>query len=386
MTVQLLSVDDYRRAVTLRDLSDPAQGAHALQSILHLAIDALRHHWQCEVVLHRANPVIPIEDNYDRLRYTARAAARDARYTRYVSTRLLLRTHTSAMIPGLLASRAGDLPDDVLLACPGLVYRRDVIDRLHTGEPHQLDLWRIRRGPELGPAHLEEMAATLVTALLPGARYRVTPVQHPYTLGGRQVDAQVPGGDWVEVAECGLAHPEVLAAAGLDTRTTSGLALGMGLDRMLMLRKNIDDIRLLRSRDPRVAAQMLDLAPYRPVSDKPAVRRDLSVAVAEHLTEEEIGDQVRSALAGEPDRLSAIEAIDVVGETPRSALPVAAIERMGLREGQKNVLLRLVLRHLERTLTREEANRIRDDVYRALHRGERHELIGGDADGIDQRG
>jgi phenylalanyl-tRNA synthetase alpha chain len=74
-------------------------------------------------------------------------------------------------------------------------------------------------------------------------------------------------GHWVEVWECGLADPGVLAAAGLAGH--SGLALGMGLDRMLMLIKGIPDIRLLRSADPRIAHQMRDLARYQPVSSMP---------------------------------------------------------------------------------------------------------------------
>jgi hypothetical protein len=71
----------------------------------------------------------------------------------------------------------------------------------------------------------------------------------------------------VEVWECGLAHPRVLAAAGLPGR--GGLAAGMGLDRLLMLVKHIPDIRLLRSGDPRITCQMLDLARYQYVSSMP---------------------------------------------------------------------------------------------------------------------
>jgi phenylalanyl-tRNA synthetase alpha chain len=62
--------------------------------------------------------------------------------------------------------------------------------------------------------------------------------------------------------------------------------MGIGLDRMLMLRKGIDDIRALRSLDPRIATQMLDLRPYRTVSHQPPIRRDLSIA-AHTLTSDE---------------------------------------------------------------------------------------------------
>jgi phenylalanyl-tRNA synthetase alpha chain len=69
--------------------------------------------------------------------------------------------------------------------------------------------------------------------------------------------------------------------------------MGLGLDRLVMLVKGIDDIRLLRSTDPRVADQMGDLTPYRPVSSMPATTRDLSLAVAERLDAELLGDRVR---------------------------------------------------------------------------------------------
>jgi phenylalanyl-tRNA synthetase alpha chain len=80
-----------------------------------------------------------------------------------------------------------------------------------------------------------------------------------------QIDVETPAG-WLELAECGLVRAGILRNSGLDPRRWSGLALGMGLDRALMLRKGVDDIRLLRSDDPRIAAQMLDLEPWRPVS------------------------------------------------------------------------------------------------------------------------
>jgi phenylalanyl-tRNA synthetase alpha chain len=210
------------------------------------------------------------------------------------------------------------------------------------------------------------MISLVVAAVMPGAEHRAIPAEHPYTEDGLEVEVRAPGG-WVELLECGLAGSHVLAAGGLDPAEWSGLALGMGLDRALMLRKGIEDIRLLRSPDARIASQMLTLDPYRPVSSMPPVRRDLSIAVAAELTAEELGDRVRSALP--PEALDAVEEVTVLSETPGSELPPQAIERIGLVDGQKNVLLRLVLRDPARTLTAEEANVVRDRVYAAVHEG-----------------
>jgi phenylalanyl-tRNA synthetase alpha chain len=365
MSVSILSAEELRRALSVRDLTDPTSGPHALQQLVEAALEALRQAWGCAVRVHRQSPIVSIADNYDHLHYPPEGAARDARYTRYVCDTALLRTQTSAMIPGLLRRLAEAPPEDVLLACPGLVYRRDCIDRLHTGEPHQMDLWRVRRGAPLGAADLREMIETVVRALLPGRELRVEPARHPYTADGLQIDVR-EGDQWVEIGECGLARPALLTENGLEPGRTTGLAMGLGLDRILMLRKGLDDIRLLRSADPRIASQMLDLEPYRPVSSMPAVRRDLSLVLGEEDTPEELGDAVRAALG---ERAELVESVEVRSETPYQALPAAAVARLGIAPGQKNVLLRVVLRALDRTLTHEECNVLRDDIYAALHRG-----------------
>ena len=361
-----LSADQLARDLARRDLTDPAAGPQALQILVRIAAGALTGRWGNVARLCPGPRIVPIEDNYDNLRFTAGAASRDARYTRYVDDTRMLRSHSSAMVPPALRALAADPVDDVLLVCPGIVYRRDTIDRLHTGTPHQLDLWRISRRP-LGNEDMHDMTSTLLEALVPGMPSRTEPRVHPYTLDGRQVDVRA-GDDWVEVWECGRAHPDVLARAGL--RGWHGLALGMGLDRILMLRKGIDDIRLLRSADPRVASQMLDLDRYQPVSSMPAVVRDLSVAVDRDDDVEDLGDRVRDALGTEAD---AVEEVEVLSETAYARLPPAAVARMGMSRRHKNVLVRVVIRPTDRPLSGAEANVLRDRIYGALHRGSRPE-------------
>lgn len=140
-----------------------------------------------------------------------------------------------------------------------------------------------------------------------------------------------------------------------------------------MLRKGIPDIRLLRSAEPAVAAQMTDLAPYRPVSALPPVRRDLSIAVAADDRAEDLGDRVRDALGADAD---VVESVEIRQETPGADLPARALARLGARRDQKNLLVRLVLRPLDRTLSDQEANVLRDRVYAALHQGDVHHWAG----------
>jgi phenylalanyl-tRNA synthetase alpha chain len=139
-----------------------------------------------------------------------------------------------------------------------------------------------------------------------------------------------------------------------------------------MLRKGIDDIRLLRSDEPRVASQMLDLEPYQSVSSQPPAKRDISIAVPAGRSEEELGDHLRQHLR-ELGMDEQLESLELLSATPGDDLPPRARERIGVQPGQNNLLLRLVIRHPTRTLTDAEANQLRDLAYASLHEGTRHQ-------------
>lgn len=361
-----LSPTQLHRALTLRDLTDPAAGSHAMQLLLSDVVKSLTKRWCIPATVVRVPPLVAVRDNYDLLGYHPADVTRESRYSRYTSPTTMLRSHTSANIPyalGRYPQRTG--PVDELIIVPGLVYRRDVVDRTHVGEPHQVDLWRLRSEPDTADDELITMISTLVDSVLPGARWRTTSVSHPYTRNGRQVDVWHDS-VWLELAECGHIHPDVLRRSGLDPDRWSGLALGMGLDRALMLRKGIPDIRYLRSTEPRIRAQLDDLAPWKPVSTLPAISRDLSVVIDVGTSDELVGDAVRSALG---DRVDDIESITVLQRTSYEDLPAGARTRLGLSTDQENALVRLVLRPLHHTLTDAEANALRNKVYQAIHRG-----------------
>lgn len=366
-----LTADQIHRALTMRDLTDAARGEHAMQVLLQSVVDALQAKWGSTVRTVRTAPIVPVRENYDRLGYDPADVTRNQRYTRYISPTVMLRSHTSAALPTVLEHYAGQSHVDELIVAPGLVYRRDAVDRSHVGEPHQVDLWRIRHTPNTDDADMLAMIARLVDAVLPGAKWQVTDARHPYTVGGRQIDV-LHNGEWLELAECGRIHPEVLRGSGLDPKEWSGLALGMGLERALMLRKGIPDIRYLRAEDPRIASQMLTLDPWHHVSPLPASRRDISIVVAAEEDEETLGDRVRMALEDDAD---VIESVEVLSRTAHDELPPAARTRLGTRPGQDNLLVRIILRPIDRTLTSDQANEIRNVIYRAVHEGPVMEII-----------
>lgn len=363
--LRAITPEQLRAALALRDLTDESAGPHAVQLVVAALESALASTWCVPVRRDHGPRIVTVAENYDRLRYTADALTRDRRYSRYAGDGRMLRSHTTARIPALLDGLAGEDIDEILLSVPGMCYRRDAIGRRHVGEPHQLDLWLVRRrGPALGEPDLVAMIGVVVGAVLPGLAWHTVHSPHPYTLAGREIDVRT-GDAEVEIGECGLAHPEVLAGAGLPAQAT-GLAMGLGLDRLVMLAKGIDDIRLLRSADPRVAGQLLDLSLYRPVPGTPAARRDLSLAVADDLDPELLGDRVRELLG--PDA-GVVQEVAVLAETGYADLPAAARARMGVRPGQKNVLVRVLLGAPTRTLTSAEANSLRDRIYAGLHAG-----------------
>ena len=105
----------------------------------------------------------------------------------------------------------------------------------------------------------------------------------------------------------------------------------------------------------------------------PPVTRDLSVAVPGDEDEETLGGRVRDALGADA---SCVEEVRVLSATACRHLPPSAIGRLGARPGQKNLLVRVVLRDLDKTLTNHTANALRDRIYRALHQGTEHQRSG----------
>jgi len=321
----------------------------------------------------RGNPVVSIEDNFDKLLFPADNAGRSSTYTRYVDEDHVLRTHTSAHVPQALKelhSEFGDNIPDTVFLLPGLVYRRDVIDQKHLDVFHQMDVWTIRENKDRGPVGREDLLK-LVNGIF-GSIFKdkkpiVYEAVHPYTLKGIEVYAQF-GESELEVLEAGLVHPEVLRAAGFDPEKYSGLALGMGFDRLVMSLKTLPDIRFLRSVDPRISSQMKSLEKFKNVSNQPPISRDMSYCVPKNFTEEDICEEIKNAF-GDKDFL--IENVSIVSRTNFNDLPLVARERLGASEGQDNILVKITLRHPDVTLTKVEANSLYDGAYPKLHRGNR---------------
>src|SRR3954453_15216228 len=100
--ITYLQPDELHHALTRRDLTDPAQGRHAMQDLLDAVLRTLTGRWGIRTAVVRNPPRVSVRDNYDRLRYDTADVTRHVRYTRYTSPTTMLRSHTSAEIPGTL--------------------------------------------------------------------------------------------------------------------------------------------------------------------------------------------------------------------------------------------------------------------------------------------
>lgn len=369
MYIEPISKEALRNYLAIPDLTQSLT-PHAIRMVYE-KIEHYMHdtHPHSDVQVYRKNPIVAIEDNYDNLLIAPDNISRSSTYTHYVDNTHILRTHTSAHLPGILRDLAlrNDW-EDVVILLPGLAYRRDVSDKKHVSEVHMLEMWRIVKNSVHKPMakqDLLDVVRGVADAAAPGWELRIVDSPHPYTSGGIEVNA-VQGERDIEILECGLIKEKILVNAGLDPRLHSGWALGMGLDRLVMTLKDIPDVRYLRSINPKIAKQMTTLEQYREVSSQPAIKRDLSYSVPLGYVEEDISADIREALG---DKLDTLESVEILSETPYDKLPTTVRERLGCNASQKNVLVRITLRHLERSITNDEANQIYKEVYGRINKG-----------------
>ena len=192
--------------------------------------------------------------NFEALNIPPNHPARAMHDTFYFPDGRLLRTHTSPV--QIRAMRAQKPP--MSLIAPGRVYRCDS-DQTHTPMFHQVE--GIAVGENVSFANLKAMLHTFVEHFFEqplGMRLR--PSYFPFTEPSAEVDIECvfchgagcrvcKHSGWLEILGCGMIHPNVLAAAGIDAEQWQGYAFGMGIERLAMLRYGVDDLRLFFEND-----------------------------------------------------------------------------------------------------------------------------------------
>ena len=183
--------------------------------------------------------------NFDALNFLPDHPARTLQDTFHVGPEgslQVLRTHTSPVQVRSMLER--DVP--LYIACPGRVFRTDELDATHTPVFHQVEGLAVDKG--LTMAHLRGTLDHLAKTLFgPETKTRMRANYFPFTEPSAEVDVWFPnkkgGAGWIEWGGCGMVHPNVLTAVGIDPEVYTGFAFGMGLERTLQFRNGLSDMR-----------------------------------------------------------------------------------------------------------------------------------------------
>lgn len=206
-----------------------------------------------------------MEDEYhcfDALNTPADHPARDAQDTFYLAPAAagekpstLLRTHTSSVQIRVMKSQ----PPPVRIIVPGRVYRRDNADATHNPTFHQVEGLYVDRNVTVGD--LKGTVEFVFKELMgPETRIRFRPHYFSYTEPSFEIDfssalTRKMGKEWLEIAGCGMVHPQVFENVGYDPEVWTGWAFGFGIERIAMIRYGINDIRLFYENDLRFLRQ-----------------------------------------------------------------------------------------------------------------------------------
>ena len=199
--------------------------------------------------------------NFEALNIPKDHPARDTQDTFYINENILLRTQTSPVQVRVMEQKK----PPIRIISPGRVYRSDALDATHSPLFHQIEGLVVDKGITF--ADLKGPLETFSKRLYgEDSVVRFRPHHFPFTEPSAEVDGQCfngkgegcrlcKGEGWIEILGCGMVHPKVLSNCGIDPEVYSGFALGMGLERVVMRRYNIDDIRLFYENDVRFLKQ-----------------------------------------------------------------------------------------------------------------------------------
>ena len=199
--------------------------------------------------------------NFEALNIPKDHPARDTQDTFYINENILLRTQTSPVQVRVMEQKK----PPIRIISPGRVYRSDALDATHSPLFHQSEGVVVDKGITF--ADLKGTLETFIKRLYgEDSVVRFRPHHFPFTEPSAEVDVQCfnckgegcrlcKGEGWIEILGCGMVHPKVLSNCGIDPEVYSGFALGMGLERVVMRRYNIDDIRLFYENDVRFLKQ-----------------------------------------------------------------------------------------------------------------------------------
>lgn len=199
--------------------------------------------------------------NFEALNIPANHPARDEQDTFYINDKIVLRTQTSPVQVRVM--ERGRLP--IRMIAPGRVFRSDEVDATHSPSFHQIEGMVIDK--HITFADLKGTLAEFAKQLFgEETRVKFRPHHFPFTEPSAEMDVSCfkcggkgcrfcKGEGWIEILGCGMVHPKVLKMSGINPDEYSGFAFGIGLERITLLKYEIDDMRLLYENDQRFLSQ-----------------------------------------------------------------------------------------------------------------------------------
>jgi phenylalanyl-tRNA synthetase alpha chain len=199
--------------------------------------------------IYRSREVETDEFNFERLNMGRDHPARDAQDSFYLSDDLLLRTHTTVVDARIMVGRTPPMR----ILTTGRCYRRDAPDWKRMPVFHQVDGFMV--GESITMANLKGVLSSFALQLFgPATRTKFVPGYFPFTEPSAEMYVYF-NEQWMELGGCGMFHPRVLEMAGIDPQRYSAFAFGLGVDRQVMVRYGIPDIRLFWDNDLRLLEQ-----------------------------------------------------------------------------------------------------------------------------------
>lgn len=199
--------------------------------------------------------------NFEALNIPANHPAKDEQDTFYINDKMVLRTQTSPV--QVREMEKGKLP--IRMLAPGRVFRSDEVDATHSPSFHQIEGLVIDKNITF--ADLKGTLAEFAKELFgEDTKVKFRPHHFPFTEPSAEVDVtcfkcggkgcrMCKGSGWIEILGCGMVHPRVLEMSGIDPEEYTGFAFGVGLERIALLKYEIDDMRLLYENDTRFLKQ-----------------------------------------------------------------------------------------------------------------------------------
>ena len=199
--------------------------------------------------------------NFEALNIPANHPAKDEQDTFYITKDILLRTQTSPVQVRVMEKKK----PPIRMIAPGRVFRADEVDATHSPSFHQIEGLVIDKNITL--ADLKGTLAEFAKEMFgPETKVKFRPHHFPFTEPSAEMDVtcfkcggkgcrMCKGEGWIEILGCGMVHPKVLKMSGIDPEEYSGFAFGVGLERITLLKYEIDDMRLLYENDIRFLNQ-----------------------------------------------------------------------------------------------------------------------------------